>query len=270
MNLEKLWADVAPLIATYGVRVLGALLGLFVAFRVASALQDRVTGGLQKRKFDATLSIFFGNLARWLVVTASVLAILSIFGIETTSFAAIIGAAGLAVGLGFQGTLSNFSAGVMLLVFRPFKVEDVVVLSGQLGVVKEIGLFVTALDTLDGRRVILGNHSVANAMIENGTHNGLRRADVLVPLHSSVTADRAHALLNEAAMKTGLRDSKAGHDVVMNRFVPGGSEWYVRVWGPSTKYLDVLADLTEQTKRVLERENVGGPVPAMFINHQPG
>ena len=155
MEPDRIIAEVLPTITTYGVRAAGALVALWVAFRIASVLQERVTGGLQRRRFDATLSIFFGNLTRWLVLTASVLAVLSIFGIETTSFAAVLGAAGLAVGLGFQGTLSNFSAGVMLLVFRPFKVGDIVVLSSQLGVVKEIGLFVTAIDTLDGRRVIL-------------------------------------------------------------------------------------------------------------------
>jgi len=269
MEPDRIIAEVLPTITTYGVRAVGALVALWVAFRIAAMLQDRVTGGLQRRRFDATLSIFFGNLTRWLVLTASVLAVLSIFGIETTSFAAVLGAAGLAVGLGFQGTLSNFSAGVMLLVFRPFKVDDVVVLSGQLGVVKEIGLFVTAIDTLDGRRVILGNSAVSSGMIENCTHNPLRRADAAIPLPGIVTADRARALLTEAALTVTLRDAAHPPEVFMNKFIPGGTEWVVRVWGPSERYFDVQAELFEAVRRVLEREKVGGPVPAMFITHQP-
>src|SRR4051794_35455351 len=109
-----------PLATAYGVRIVGVLVAIWVSFKVAGWLQHRVTSGLRSRKFDETLAIFFGNVLRWLILVAAVLACLSVFGIETTSFAAIIGAAGLAVGLAFQGTLSNFAAGVMLLVFRPF------------------------------------------------------------------------------------------------------------------------------------------------------
>jgi len=269
MEPERFLAEVLPTVTTYGVRAVGALVALWVAFRIAAMLQDRVTQGLQRRRFDATLSIFFGNLTRWLVLTASVLAVLSIFGIETTSFAAVLGAAGLAVGLGFQGTLSNFSAGVMLLVFRPFRVDDVVVLGGQLGAVKEIGLFVTAIDTLDGRRVILGNSAVSGGMIENCTHNPLRRADATIPLPSAVTADLARALLTEAATTVTLRDAAHPPEVLMNKFIPGGTEWVVRVWGPSVRYFGVQAELFEAVRRVLEREKIDGPVPSMFVTHQP-
>ena len=127
LDVRALVATNLPILITYGLRCLGVLFAVWVAFKLAGWLQSRTTSVLLSRQFDATLSIFFGSLIRWLIIAAAVVACLGVFGIETTSFAALIGAAGLAVGLAFQGTLSNFAAGVMLLVFRPFKVGDYIV-----------------------------------------------------------------------------------------------------------------------------------------------
>jgi len=167
MDTNKLLEEAVPLVTTYGIRVLGVVAVVWVSFKIAGSVQRGVTQGLRLRKFDETLAIFFGNMLRWLLILGTILACLSVFGIETTSFAAVIGAAGLAVGLAFQGTLSNFAAGVMLLVFRPFKVGDYIVAAGKEGVVAELGLFVTAIDTLDNRRIYLGNTSVGSGVIEN-------------------------------------------------------------------------------------------------------
>ena len=175
---EEMLATLVPLVTSYGLRIVGVLFALWASFRIAGWLQNRVTRGLRQRSFDETLSIFFGNLLRWLVLVAAVLACLGVFGIETTSFAAIIGAASLAVGLAFQGTLSNFAAGVMLLVFRPFKVGDYIVAGGKEGKVAEIGLFVTALDTVDNRRIFLPNTAIGSGAIENNTAHPVRRIDI--------------------------------------------------------------------------------------------
>ena len=127
----------------------------------------QVIKGLEKTRFDETLTKFFAKIARWGVLALGVLSCLSIFGVETTSFAALIGAMGLAIGLAFQGTLSNFASGVMLLIFRPFKVGQFVKVGGEAGTINEIDLFTIALDTSDNRRIIIPNSKVFGATIEN-------------------------------------------------------------------------------------------------------
>jgi small conductance mechanosensitive channel len=183
MSPEKIYEllkGMTPLLTSYALRIVGVLFVLWIAFKIARSLERRITKGLTSKKFDKTLAIFFGTLARWMIILGAVLACLGVFGVETTSFAAVIGAAGLAIGLAFQGTLANFSAGVMLLVFRPFKLGDLVNTAGQLGVIAELGLFTTALDTLDNRRIIVPNTEIAGKIIENISHNDIRRVDIEV------------------------------------------------------------------------------------------
>lgn len=133
---------------------------------------------LEARKFDLSLARFFGQLARWGIVLGVVLASLSLFGIATTSFAVVIGAGGLAIGLAFQGTLGNFAAGIMLLVFRPFQVGDFVKEGDIVGRVQAVGLLTTSFDTLDNRHIVVPNSGVAGQTIENITFHEKRRVDI--------------------------------------------------------------------------------------------
>lgn len=259
MNWDAIADRALPLIAMFGLRVIGALVALWIALRLAALAQDRLTRSLKQRRFDATLSVFFGNLARWTILVGSVLAVLGIFGIETTSFAAVIGAAGLAVGLAFQGTLSSFAAGVILLVFRPFKVGDLVVAGGVNGYIVEIGLFSTAIDTKDGRRFILPNAQVSNAIIENQTHNTLRRAEIVVQLGPGCEEAKIREVLHAVGARAHLRDPQKGHDVVLRRLLPYGSEWAVRVWSPSVSYDSVMEKTNSDLMRSLHEAGLTTP-----------
>ena len=175
-DFDAISPDQWQLLAIQGLmRVALVLIILFVAMTLAGWVAATVRASLTRMKFDPTLSKFMAKLARWGVLLLAGLSCLSYFGIETTSFAAVIGAAGFAVGLAFQGTLSNFAAGAMLLLFRPFKVGDVVNLDGSLGIVDEIELFTTTLDTFDNRRLLLPNSSVFGSKIENITYHPRRR-----------------------------------------------------------------------------------------------
>ena len=159
---------------------IGALVMLIGAFIVAGWVKKITFKALEKASVEITLTKFFANFARYVVLIVAVVAILGYFGVETASFAAVLAAAGFAIGLAFQGTLSNFSAGVMLLVFRPFKVGDVVTVSGVTGEVEEIELFTTQMNTLDNRRLIVPNGSIFGSTIENITFHDKRRVDVSV------------------------------------------------------------------------------------------
>ena len=147
---------------------------------------------------DDTLGIFLSNLARWAILIMAVLAALGMFGIQTTSFAAVIGAAGIAIGLAFQGTLSNIASGVMLLIFRPFTVNDVIKAAGVTGKIIEIGLFTTSFDTADNRRIFVPNALIFGGTIENVTYHAKRRVEVSVGTDYSADLDEVRAVLERA------------------------------------------------------------------------
>jgi small conductance mechanosensitive channel len=266
MNMGRSVEALVPLAAAYGLRVLGVLLAIWVSFKVAGWLQHSVTRGLRSRNFDETLAIFFGNLLRWLVLIASMLACLSVFGIETTSFAAIIGAAGLAVGLAFQGTLSNFAAGVMLLVFRPFKVGDYIVAGGKEGTVVELGLFVTAMDTLDNRRLYVPNTAIGAGAIENYTANPLRRVDIPVSIAASEDIDSSRSALEAAGASVPGRDRTRGSEVFLNGFGGGLVMWQVRVWTHPASYWDVWQATVRAIGYELRKAKIAMPTPAMNVS----
>ncbi len=264
MNTDEWLATMVPLVTAYGLRIVGVLVALYASFKIASWAQQRVTRGLRERRFDDTLSIFFGNVLRWTLLVAAVLACLSIFGIETTSFAAIIGAAGLAIGLGFQGTLSNFASGVMLLVFRPFKVGDYVVAGGKEGVVAEIGLFVTNLDTLDNRRICVSNTAIMGGPIENYNEHAVRRVDIDVNIASSEDVDATRQALEAAAMGVPGRDAR-GSEVFLKGFAPGAVQWQVRVWAASSAYWAVWQATVRNINYELGRMHIKMPTAAMNV-----
>ncbi len=152
MDMQIILASLFELAATWGIRVIGVLVALFIGWNVGGWVRRIILKSLEKRSFDAALTQFAANMARYGIITVVVIGCLGVFGIQTASFAAVLAAAGLAIGLAFQGTLSNFASGVMLLIFRPFKIDDLIKTAGELGVVKEIDLFTIELTTPDNRR----------------------------------------------------------------------------------------------------------------------
>lgn len=266
LDLRALAATNLPIILSYGLRALGVLFAIWVSLGVAGWLQRRTTSVLLARNFDQTLSIFFGSLLRWLVIVAAVIACLGVFGIETTSFAALIGAAGLAVGLAFQGTLSNFSAGVMLLVFRPFKVGDYVVAGGKEGTVAEIGLFVTAIDTLDNRRIFVPNTAIGSGPIENYTLHPVRRVDVDVNIDGGQDIDATRLALEQAGASVSGRDEKRGSEVFLKGFGGGLVSWQVRVWCSPAIYWDVWQATVRAIAYELPKAKIAMPTPAMKVS----
>jgi small conductance mechanosensitive channel len=257
---------IVPLVTTYGIRVIGVLAVIWIAFKVAGSLQRGLTEGLRQRKFDETLSLFFGNMLRWLVIVGTILTCLSLFGIETTSFAAVIGAAGLAIGLAFQGTLSNFAAGVMLLVFRPFKVGDYIVAANKEGRVAEIGLFVTAIDTADNRRIYVGNTAIESGVIENYTAHPVRRVDIDVNIAGNEDIDASRKALEAASELVTGRDAKLGTQVFLKGFGGGMVMWQVRVWCTPATYWDVWQETVRAVGYGLLSAKIAMPTPGMNVN----
>jgi len=250
----------------YGARVLLALIILFIAWTIAGWMGSAVDSSLRRLKFDATLTKFLSRLARWLVLLLAGLMCLSYFGVETTSFAAVIGAAGLAIGLAFQGTLSNFAAGAMLLLFRPFRVGDAVNVAGQTGVVDEISVFTTTMDTFDNRRIIIPNSEVFGAVIENITFHHIRRVDVDVGVGYGADIDHTRQVLEEVTVNVPGTVSDRDPAVVLQGLGGSSVDWTVRVWAPTSDYSTVKQALLRETKVRLDAAGIEIPFPQMDLH----
>ncbi|MEX1363016.1 MAG: mechanosensitive ion channel family protein [Nannocystaceae bacterium] len=264
--MDETLKELTPTFVDYGVRIVGVLVALWLAFRIARWAERRIVVTLGQREFDKALTLFFGSLTRWMLILAAIIACLGVFGIETTSFAAILGAAGLAVGLAFQGTLSNFSAGVMLLTFRPFKIGDYIVAADKSGVVAEIGLFTTSLDTLDNRRVIIPNSQVIGSTIENYTHNDKRRVDVDVGVSYSADIDEVRKVLDAAAAQVPGRDAEAGHQIFLAGLGASSVDFQVRIWCDPAVYWDVWDATVRAAKKALDEAGISIPFPQMDVH----
>jgi small conductance mechanosensitive channel len=254
----------------YAPSVIGVIILLSVAWAGAGLVRRGIRRGLVRARFDPTLGKFLSNMARWLVIALAVMACLEVFGVKTTGFAALIGAAGLAVGLGFQGSLSNLAAGVMLLVFRPFKVGDFVVVGGQSGTVNEIDLFTTNLDTPDGRRIVMPNGQIFGTTIENITYHPRRRADVTVGVGYEADIDTTRRALERAAAAAqgGLRDPEPG--VALLALGASSVEWMVQVWAPAGDFGAVKQSLVRAVKAELDRAAIPIACPQVEVHLKGG
>lgn len=263
-DFEPMW-DVA---SSYIGPAIGALVVLVVGYFVARFL-SRVISTPVRGRVDETLGRFVGKMVFYSIMTCVMIAVLSFVGIEVASFAAILAAAGFAIGMAFQGTLGNFAAGIMLLVFRPFKVGDVVNAAGVLGVINEIDLFTTTFDTLDNRRIIVPNSEIAGGIIENISHNEHRRVDVPVGTDYSADLRVTRQVLTQAA--ESLKDYMVtGEGRGCKVFLAGLGDscinWQVRFWTTAENYWPIHEALTEAVKTYLDAASIGIPFPQMDIH----
>lgn len=265
-NFDWLQSEYIVLIVPYALRVVGALGLLFAAWIVAAWAKRFTLKQLGRAHFDLTLTQFFSNAARYAVLILAGLTCLQVFGVNVTSFAAVIAAAGFAIGLAFQNSLSNFSAGIMLLVFRPFKVGDVVNVSGHTGIITEIELFTTRMDTFDNRRIIIPNSQVFSSTIENISFHSTRRADVNVGTDYSADLDETRAVLERVANAATHRLPDKDIQVALLELGDSAISWQVRVWAESGKWWATKEELTRNIKIELDKAGIGIPFPQMALH----
>jgi len=247
---------------------LSALLLLITSYFV-SRLISRYVAALICRQIDETLGRFAGRLSFYGMLICSALGILAAFGISVTGPMAVLTAAGFAIGLAFQGTLSNFAAGVLLLVFRPFKVGDMVAAGGVMGRVQEIDLFTTVMDTPDNRRLIMPNSAIAGGTIENMTFHAHRRVDVSVGVAYSASLDQTRAALTAAAQSLGdllVLGEDRGFQVLLMHMGSSSVDWTVRFWTQTQSVPAARERLTQEIKIQLERAGIEIPFPQMQLH----
>jgi small conductance mechanosensitive channel len=257
------------LVSTWGLRVVGALAVLIIGWIVAKTIRGSVRKALRRSRLDETLVPFISSLVYYLVLTFVVLAVLRLFGLETTSLIAVLGAAGLAVGLALQGTLSNFAAGVMLLIFRPFKVGDFVEAGGTSGSVQEISIFSTTLHSPDNVRIVVPNSAIYGAVVKNYTANDTRRNDLLIGIDYSDDIGKAIDTIRRIldADERVLKDPAPV--VAVSELGDSSVNLVVRPWCAKEDYWALRFDLTRTIKEQLEAAGCSIPFPQTDVHlHQ--
>jgi small conductance mechanosensitive channel len=251
------------------INVLYALLIIVVALIVAGWIRRRIVAFADKHpRADSTLFGFLGSLAKYAVLTFAAIFVLNRFGIQTTSLVALIGAAGLAIGLALQGTLSNLAAGVMLILFRPFRAGDFVDAAGTSGTVKEISLFFTEMATPNNVQVIVPNGDIWSSAITNYSVNPTRRVDLTLGVSYDSDLKKVDRVLNEViAADRRILDDPAPFVKVTN-LGDSSVDFTLRVWVERTDWWDTTCDMKRAVKDAFDAEGIDIPFPTRTILRQ--
>lgn len=244
-----------------------ALLLMLVCYFVAKYLSRAIAAPLTRR-VDQTLGRFVEKLVYRGCLGCGLLIVLAYFGVQSTSFAAIIAAMGFAIGLAFQGTLSNFAAGILMLVFRPFKVGDLVVAGGITARVQEIDLFHTIVDTPDNRRLIIPNNSISSNTIENVTYHPHRRIEIPLSISLDANLDATRAVLQralDATPEVQHSDEKLQPQVLIVGITNISVEWVVRGWASTPDFSLIRDKLIYQVKNHLSQSEITIASPQMEV-----
>jgi small conductance mechanosensitive channel len=242
---------------------------MIIATYFVAKLLSRLIAATVCKQVDETLGKFVGRLSFYGLMIIGTLGILSVAGISVAGAAAVLTAAGFAIGLAFQGTLSNFAAGVLLLVFRPFKVGDMVVIAGVTGKVNEIDLFTTTLDTTDNRRLVLPNNSVSGNTIENMSYHEQRRVEIVVGVAYRANMETTRDVLTTAAESLGdliVQGENRGYQIILSNLSDHSVDWTVRVWTKREDYWKTREKLTIEVKRQLDENAIEIPYPQLQLH----
>ncbi len=268
-TIQQAMDSAVPLVTTYGMRIIGAVLILIIGRILSNILGSLVSKALTKGKLEPSLVGFLVSLTKIAVIVFSVIAALAKFGVETTSFVAVLGAVGFAVGFALQGSLGNFAAGVMILLFKPIKVGDLVETSGFLGTISEIGLFVTIMNTLDNRRIIIPNGKLTSDVINNVNANGLRRVDMTAGISYDDDMNLAKRLCMEVLEKHPHVLKEPAPAVAISEMGDSSVNLVVRPWTNPDYYWDVHFDVTQGIKEAFDANGISIPFPQRDVHmHQ--
>ncbi len=275
MNTDSLpdlgfdWAGVWTMIQTSGVdlgiRIITAIVIFFVGKWVVALVVKGLLKAMQKGDVDTTLRRFVANLARMVLMLFVIIAAINHLGIQTASLIAVLGAAGLAVGLALQGSLSNFAAGVLIVLFRPYKVGDWIEGGGVSGAVVEVQILTTVLKTGDNKRVIIPNSQIMGTTITNYSANDTRRVDLVVGVSYSDDLDKVRKELEDlvAADERILEDPAT--TIAVSELADSSVNFVLRPWVNTADCWAVYFDLTERIKKRFDEVGISIPFPQQDV-----
>ena len=251
-------------------RLLGAVILLIVGFWLINKISKLLIKGMEKRQLDASLKAFLGSLTSIGLKVMLLIAVVGILGVKTSSFVAILASAGLAIGLALQGSLQNFAGGVMLLIFRPFKVGDVITGAGYTALVHEIQIFNTILKTFDNKTIIVPNAQLSNTAITNFSMEEKRRVDMTFGIGYGDDIDNAKQTIDELIKADSrILQEPAEPFMAVSELADSSVNIVVRVWTFASDYWGVFFDMQEKVYKAFGDKNISIPFPQMDVHvHQ--
>mgnify|MGYP001822898695 CR=1 FL=1 len=269
MDIESIIDTAIQLVTDYGIKIIGAIAIWIIGSWVIKKMMRGVNLVMDKRGFDEGLKKFLLNLLGWVLKVLLVLAILANLGIETTSFAAILAATGLAIGMALAGSLGNFAGGVMLMIFKPFKIGDLIEAQGEIGVVKEIEIFTTKLIGLSNKLIIIPNGSLSNGTILNYSEQGTRQVRITIGVSYDADIKQTKDVLMKVLTDQKLVLADPAPSVDVEALGDSSVDFAVRPWANTDDYWRVYFDTLEQAKIALDGAGIEIPYPhAVHINKE--
>lgn len=262
----ELLKNMQPVLLSWGGKIVAALLVFLIGKWVASRITILVVKILEKKNVDVTLIRFLRGIIYYALLIAVLIAAAGQLGIQTTSFLAILGAASLAVGLALKDSLANFSSGVMLILFRPFRVGDWVQVGSEAGTVQEISVFSTILHTGDNQKKIIPNGAIANNTITNVTANATRRIDLVIGISYDDDIDKAKQVLAKILDGEKRILPEPAPLIAVSALADSSVNLAVRPWVRTADYWSVYFSLTETIKKTFDEENITIPYPQRDIH----
>ena len=253
-------------VASYGIKIALAIAIFMIGKRIAKLAIGFVKKMMIKASMDETLTSFAGNIMYGLSMAFIVIAALSQLGVDTTSLAAILAAAGLAIGLALQGSLSNFASGVLIILFHPFKIGDWVDIAGVAGTVEEISIFTTVLTTGDNKQVIIPNGTVTSNNIINNSTKPTRRVDLVIGVGYDDDLKKVKKVLTKIVEKHDLILKEPATKIAVSELAENSVNFVVKPWVKAGDYWTVHADLLEEIKLTFDKEGISFPYPQRDVH----
>jgi len=271
MNVDSILPKITELAMTYGPQLLMAIITLIIGFWIIGIVSRVLQKGLEKSKVELSLQKFLGSLVSVMLKVMLLISVASMIGIETTSFVAIIGAAGLAVGLALQGSLANFAGGVLVLLFKPYKIGDFIEAQGVSGAVREIQIFNTIITTGDNKTIIVPNGAISNGVITNYSSQTTRRVDMTFGIGYEDDISKAKSLLKKLIGEdTRILDNPEPL-VVVSELADSSVNFTVRVWCNASDYWGIYFDMQEKVKLSFDEAGISIPYPQQDVHmHNAG
>ena len=266
IDFEKYYDLITEQVVDRGPKILLAFVVLIVGLRLIKFVVKLANRGFETRKLDVTLRPFLSNLINWALKVLLLVTVAGMVGIANTSFVAIIGAAGLAIGFALQGTLANFAGGVLILVFKPFKIGDLIEAQGHLGVVEEIEIFVTKILTPDNRLVIIPNGALSNGSLKNLTAKEQIRVDFTIGIAYDEDVKLARTKLIEVMKNHPKVLQDPPPFVGVAELADSAINLAIRPWCAPTDYWDVYFDILEGSKDALDKAGITIPFPQRDVH----
>lgn len=270
-DLQALWEQYGPWVVSGALKILGALIVLIIGMRIASWLGRLVRHSAEKQeRIDKTLGTFFGSIVQWTVTAATIIATLQVFGVEATSFVAVLGALTLAIGLSLQGALGNIASGVMIMIFRPYKLGDFIELASVSGSVRDINLFQTVLATPDNVKIMVPNSQAIDGVIKNYSGYATRRVDLLFSIDYGDDMDDGVRVIEKLISEEARIQNFPEPFVKVTALAASSVDITVRVWVKSEDYWPVKFDLTKKGKSALDAAGISIPYPHTVMVQKQG